>query len=76
MGLGFGELIILLIIVLIVLVGWPSSVYLLRTLRGLPFRAIHVVGIGGAYLAAMLLTLGTWWIGMRSGVRALEEMSR
>src|SRR6185295_17514190 len=66
-GIAFMVLAVLLIIVLIVLVGWPSSVYLFRTLRGLPFRTVHIVGIASGYLAAVVLTLGTWWMGMRSG---------
>jgi ABC-2 type transport system permease protein len=75
-GIAFMILAVLLIILLIVLVGWPSSVYMIRTVRGVPFRTVHVLQIGGGYLSAIALMLGTWWYGMRSGVRALEDMSR
>ena len=33
----------------------------------------HLLG-GGAFAAAILLSLSTWWFGMHSGVTALESM--
>ena len=74
-GIAFMILAVLLIIVMIVLVGWPSSVYLFRNLRGLPFRTVHIVQIGVGYSAAIAVALTTWWMGMRSGVQALNDMS-
>ena len=63
-----------LVIVTIVLVGWPSSVYLFRTLRGLPFRTIHIVLMACGYTTAIGVCVATCWFGMRSGIRALEQM--
>ena len=74
-GIAFMILAVLLVIVLIVLVGWPSSIYLFRTLRGLPFRPEHLLQIAAGYTLAAAVCAATWWYGMRSGVRALEEMS-
>jgi hypothetical protein len=66
---------VLLVIVMIALVGWPSSVYMVRTLRGRPFRVEHVLQIGAGYTLAVVVCVTAWWYGMRSGVRALEAMN-
>jgi ABC-2 type transport system permease protein len=75
-GIAFMILAVLLIIVMIVLVGWPSSLYLSRKLNGLPLRPEHLVRFAVGYGSAIVITLTTWWVGMRSGVRALNAMSR
>jgi ABC-2 type transport system permease protein len=74
-GIAFMILAVLLVIVMIVLVGWPSSVYLFRTLRGRPLRAEHLLQIGAGYTLAVLVCVTAWWYGMRSGIKALEDMS-
>jgi ABC-2 type transport system permease protein len=73
-GVTFMILAVLLIIVTIVLLGWPSSVYLLQQVRGTPLGPSQKLLIGGMFSAAAALSAATWWLGMRSGVRALEEM--
>ena len=75
-GIAFMIMAVLLIIALIALVGWPSSIYLVRTFRGAPFRAIHYAQIATGYTAAVILCIATWWYGMKSGVQALNDMSR
>lgn len=75
-GIAFMIVAVLLIIVLIVLVGWPSSIYMFRTLRGLPFRTPDILQIAAGYSAAVAVTVATWWYGMRSGIQALNGMSK
>ena len=75
-GIAFMILAVMLIIVSIVLVGWPSAIYMNRTLRGVPLRTEHLLQIGGGYTAAVVVMLTTWWLGMRSGIRALNDLDR
>jgi ABC-2 type transport system permease protein len=75
-GIAFMIVAVLLVIITIVLVGWPSSVYMSRAARGMPFRTTHLLQISAGYIAAIVVMLSAWWIGMRSGIRALTEMSR
>ena len=67
---------VLYILVMIVLIGWPSSLYLFRQLRGLPLRGVDEVRIAACFLAATALSISTWLVAMRSGVRALQELDR
>ncbi|MGE0444630.1 MAG: hypothetical protein AB7P99_05335 [Vicinamibacterales bacterium] len=73
-GIAFMILAVLLVIVMIVLVGWPSSIYMVRTMRG-TLRPEHIVQIAAGYTLAAALCAATWWYGMRTGVQALEDMS-
>jgi ABC-2 type transport system permease protein len=73
-GVAFMIMAVLFMIVLIVLVGWPSSVFLSYATANLPVPARAVLLGGGAFAAAILLSLSTWWFGMHSGVTALESM--
>ncbi|MEQ1573787.1 MAG: hypothetical protein ABL993_06025 [Vicinamibacterales bacterium] len=75
-GVAFMILAVLLVIVVIALLGWPSSLYLVRRLRGLPFRFEHLVLMWGCFLSAAALCVTTWLASMRSGVRALQDMSK
>ena len=67
---------VFLILVTIGLLGWPSSIYLL-SLTG---RARDVLTperqmlMAASFTAAAVVCTATWWIAMRSGVRALEAM--
>jgi len=74
-GIAFMILAVLLIIVMVILVGWPSSVYLFRNVRGLPFRTIDILQIAVGYSSAVAVTFTAWRLGMRSGVHALNAMS-
>ena len=77
-GVMFMVAAVLLIIVTIALVGWPSSMYLL-SLTG---RARYALTpqmwmlMGASFTAAATVCIATWWLAMRSGVRALDAMRR
>ena len=75
-GIAFMILAVLFILVTIVLVGWPSSVYVIHEVRGIPLSAMDRVFIGGAFSAAVALSLTTWLVAMRFGVNGLESMRR
>jgi len=66
---------VLLIIVVIVLLGWPSTTYLYYQLRHRPIPAVRMVMMGLSFVAAVFVSIATWLHGMRSGVRALDAMS-
>jgi hypothetical protein len=59
---------------MIVLLGWPSSVYLYHRMRPRPLTAGEWLPMSLCFLTAAALSLATWWYSMRAGVRALEEM--
>jgi ABC-2 type transport system permease protein len=73
-GVMFMILAVLLIIVTIVLLGWPSTTYLMLQLRHIPLGPTRLVVMGASFVAAAVICIATWLIGMRSGVRALEAM--
>jgi ABC-2 type transport system permease protein len=75
-GVAFMILAVLFVIVTIALVGWPSSMYLAQQLRVTPMSTSRWVLMYACFLAAALMSVATFWFGMRSGVRALEEMDR
>jgi ABC-2 type transport system permease protein len=77
-GVMFMIAAVLLIIVTIVLVGWPSSVYLMSRTGQFRFRLTpeRQMLIGACFTAAAAVCLTTWWWAMRSGVRALELMRK
>ena len=64
------------VLLIIVLVGWPSSVYLFQRFRRAPMPMYQQVLVPLCFLAAIVLSVATFWMGMRTGVRALEEMDR
>ncbi len=75
-GVAFMILAVLFILVMVVLLGWPSSVYLLAALRNRPLTTGQELFIGGMFTAAALVSIATFLAGMRTGVRALQEMDR
>lgn len=75
-GVAFMILAVLYILVMIVLLGWPSSLYLFRELRGLPLRTVDEVRIAACFLTAAALSIATWLVAMRSGVTALQDLDR
>jgi len=66
---------VLFIIVMIALVGWPSSLYVVRRLRHLPPSPAQQALMAGCFLSAALSSTAVWLLSMRSGVRALEKMA-
>ena len=73
-GVAFMVLAVLFVLAIIALLGWPSSVYLFHQMRQLPLEPSQRVEIYGCFLVAAALSLATWWIGMKSGLRALEQL--
>jgi ABC-2 type transport system permease protein len=74
-GVAFMIIAVLFMLTLIALVGWPSSMYLWYEAHSLVVVPTYVKVIGVLCLTgALTLSLATWWFGMRTGVRALEEM--
>jgi ABC-2 type transport system permease protein len=67
-----------LITVTIVLVGWPSSMYLVSRTGAFRFRltAARQLLMGASYAGALIVCLMTWLLAMRSGVRALDAMRK
>jgi ABC-2 type transport system permease protein len=75
-GIAYMVIAVLFILIVIALLGWPSSVYLFHQSRGIPLDVTQQLAIGVCFLAAALLSAATWWFSMGSGVRALQEMDR
>ncbi|HYE87077.1 MAG TPA: hypothetical protein VEA16_12025 [Vicinamibacterales bacterium] len=75
-GVAFMILAVLFIIVMIVLVGWPSSIYMFAQFRSRALTAGEELFIAAMFTAAALVSLATFYYGMRTGVRALQEMDR
>jgi ABC-2 type transport system permease protein len=75
-GVMFMIVAVALIIVTIVLVGWPSSMYLLSLTGRFRYRLTpeRQAMIAASFSAAAALCMATWWLAMRSGVKALDEM--
>jgi ABC-2 type transport system permease protein len=72
-GIAFMVMAVLFVLITIALTGWPSSVYLFHQLRHIPLDPARQTQIGASFAAAALVSVATWWFGMRTGVRALEE---
>jgi ABC-2 type transport system permease protein len=75
-GVAFMILAVLYIIVMIVLVGWPSAMWLFGRIRNFRFSALREALMVASFAAAVILSVATWLLSMRSGVRALEDMNR
>jgi ABC-2 type transport system permease protein len=74
-GVAFMVIAVLLVIAIIALVGWPSTTYLFYQLRHRPIPTYRLALMGACFVGAIVLTVGTWLHGMRSGIRALDAMS-
>jgi hypothetical protein len=75
-GVAFMVLAVLFVIVTIALVGWPSSVYLLQRFRRTPLSSVQHALMIGSFVTAAVVSVATFWLGMRSGIRALDDMDR
>jgi hypothetical protein len=73
-GVAFMILAVLFMILLIVLIGWPSSVLLAYRAAHVPLPAVVRAAMIGCFGVAVAISLATCWLGMRSGVRALDAM--
>ncbi|MBI4484630.1 MAG: hypothetical protein HY655_01340, partial [Acidobacteria bacterium] len=75
-GVAFMILAVLYIMATIVLIGWPSSLWLFSRLRGFRLSAMREFFMAASFALAIALSIVTWLAAMRSGVRALERMNR
>jgi ABC-2 type transport system permease protein len=75
-GISFMVMAVLFVLLLIALLGWPSSVYLLHRSAGVPLGIGDRVLTAVCFTSAAALSIVTWQLGMRSGVRALEAMGQ
>jgi ABC-2 type transport system permease protein len=73
-GVAFMMQAVLFVIVMIGLLGWPSSVYLLQQVRGRALSASQLSLIALCFAGASGLSLAIWLASMRSGIRALLAM--
>jgi Putative ATP-binding cassette len=75
-GVAFMVLAVLFILVIIVLLGWSSSLYLFSQYRGRPLTSNQEILIAVMFATAAIVSIATWLLGMRTGVKALQEMDR
>jgi len=75
-GVAFMIAAVSYVISMVVLLGWPSSVFLWRLsrLHVRPFRPDEIAFIAVCFGTALALSAAVFFYGMRSGVKALEEM--
>jgi ABC-2 type transport system permease protein len=72
-GVMFMVLAVLYILVTIGLLGWGSTVLLFHRVQGLPLPAAQAWLVAACYFSTIVVSLTTWWFGMRTGVRAIEQ---
>jgi ABC-2 type transport system permease protein len=75
-GVAFMIVAVLFILMMIVLLGWPSSVYLFNQARRRPLTDFQQGMMYACFATAAILSITTWLVGMRTGVRALQDMDR
>ncbi|MFI5005863.1 MAG: hypothetical protein ACHQKZ_00430 [Solirubrobacterales bacterium] len=73
-GVAFMVLAVLFILATVALLAWPASTYLWHQTRGEAVSAGHRAAMILCFSAAAALSAATFWLPMRSGIRALEEM--
>jgi ABC-2 type transport system permease protein len=73
-GVAFMLQAVLFVMVMIGLLGWPSSLYLLHQARGTPFTVGQKLLTATCFASAAGLCVAIWLSSMRAGVRALEQM--
>jgi ABC-2 type transport system permease protein len=75
-GVAFMIAAVSYILVMVGLLGWPSSLYLWRMSRAhvRPFQSHEIALISVCFASAIVLSVSLFLYGMRTGVKALEEM--
>jgi ABC-2 type transport system permease protein len=73
-GVAFMIQAVLFVIVMILLLGWPSSMYMFQRFRRSPLSAAQQFLIAGCFISAAVLSVTIWLTSMRSGVSALDHM--
>jgi uncharacterized membrane protein YhdT len=66
---------VLFVIVMIALLGWPSSLYLVRQVRGVSPTPHQWMVMASCLATAVLLSTWIWLASMRSGISALQRMA-
>jgi ABC-2 type transport system permease protein len=74
-GVAFMIQAVLFVIVMIVLLGWPASMYLFQRTRRMPLRTSQELLMVGCFATAAALSVTIWLSSMRSGVKALNSLS-
>ncbi len=74
-GVAFMVQAVLFVMVMIVLLGWPSSIYLLQRTRRAPMHAPQQLTMLACFASAAILSVTIWLTSMRAGVAALTRMS-
>jgi ABC-2 type transport system permease protein len=74
-GVAFMVVAILVVMVLMALVGWPSTTYLFYQVRNRPVPGVRLLMMCASFAAAAVFAIAMWLYGMRSGVRALDAMT-
>ena len=75
-GIAFMILGVMYIIIMIGFLGWPSSLWMFSRLRGFRLSTTRELLMIGSFALAAILSVVTWLVAMRSGVRALEDMDK
>jgi hypothetical protein len=75
-GVAFMVVAVLYVMAMIALLSWPSSVYLYAQMRRRPVTDAQMWMMGAAFAMAAAISLALWLLGMRSGVKALQQMDR
>jgi ABC-2 type transport system permease protein len=73
-GVAFMMQAVLFVIVMMVLLGWPSSVYLMQQVRGRSLSASQLSLMTFCFTGAAAGSLVIWNASMRSGISALQKM--
>jgi ABC-2 type transport system permease protein len=74
-GVAFMVVAILVVMVLMALVGWPSTTYLFYQVRNRPVPGVRLFMMCACFAGAVVFAIAMWLYGMRSGVRALDAMT-
>jgi ABC-2 type transport system permease protein len=75
-GVSFMVLAALYVVVMVALLGWPSSMWLFSRLRGIRMSSVRELLMIASLVSAAALSVAIPWMAMRSGVAALERMRR
>jgi ABC-2 type transport system permease protein len=75
-GVAFMLAAVLYVLVMIVLLGWPSSLYVWYRVRFIPMRTLRYYLMAACFTVAAMISLSMWLLSMRAGVRALQDMDR
>ena len=73
-GVAFMMQAVLFVIVVIVLLGWPSSAYLFSQMRGRALSSMQQVMMIASVASAVVLSIAMWLLSMREAVRAMNRM--